>query len=209
MTTQPTTRPPLPSNDEEPSPDAMDRLWAALDASLDPPEAPTPFRNDGHAGQHQCLRCGWRWDCRECRQHGRHAHGPTHQRPLPKCCANVICRSAYWDVPAKTSRGRTPDQTDWDDVRSRMLDARDRRKRFRHLAKVRKLAASLGLDITDPRTGRGPQVGSEPAPTATATATIAPPTTAIPRPESLWPARARTVPPPPGLEDLEHNAKGN
>jgi hypothetical protein len=221
-------------NDEEPSLDSMDRLWAALDASLDPPaRAPrTPRTLAERAGNHICLRCGWHWYCNRCRRdHAAHLNGA----PYPTGCANVICRSTYWDRPATRARGRRPDDTNWTFVQQRMAEARVDRKRRRHLAKTRELAAELGLDSTDPRAGRllhrvhhNSAVLQSPLPEHATPLTSMPERAAevtrlasearvdAPLPAdqrialaaynmktSPWRVRPRTVPPPPGVEELE------
>jgi hypothetical protein len=199
-------------NDEQPSDDAMDRLWAALDASLDPPtpaRATTTNRRGPAApqpgGKHacRCLRCGWEWWARI--SHPRH-------------CA--FCRSSYWDIPPQRANARRPDQMDAQEVRRIRERNVDDRRRYRHLAKVKGLAKELGLDITDPRSGtrlvrtRRDAKALRAALPAEPTSLngVAEPETHNPmdanmsQPRTTWPmvaARGRTVPPPPGLDDLE------
>lgn len=201
-------------NDEQPSDDAMDRLWAALDASLDPlpaavvPSSDRPLGSD-RPGVLRCLRCGYKWTPRD----------PT--RP-PKGCA--FCYSSYWDRPPKTVRARRPEDTDWTAIRAWRRTRTAARTRSRRLARAKEIAAQLGLDITDPRSGRrvahtrsNAKVLREPLPAdmnvlqpAPNPAAERPPvtTTAVHAPW-LAMARPRTVPPPPGLDDLEPpNTKG-
>jgi hypothetical protein len=193
-------------NSDEPSEDAMDRLWAALDAALDPdpPADPTPAPKEGVAYRCECRRCGYKWN-------------PTRSDD-PVTCS--LCGSAYWRTPAKTRRGRRPENTDWAAEAERRRKANLDRKRYARLAQVRELAAELGLDITDPRerkpvhrTRRTAKVLREPLPTLSLDGMLAdgPNDPAASKP--IWPGRnsgapvsvvpRRTVPPPPGLEDLE------
>jgi hypothetical protein len=194
-----------PINDEEPSPDSMDRLWSALDAALDPPNPP-PLTSEAlrrRVGQHSCLRCGWHWCCNRCRRDPfAHSAGGA---PQPKCCANIICRSTYWDQPAKTVRGRRPEDTDWVKVREAMAAARVDRKRRRHLAKARSLAKELGLDIRDPRPRRRTKkfVREEAVLAAVTPAQVAAAEATQLRDSLRALVRGRTVPPPPGLDELE------
>jgi hypothetical protein len=188
-----------PHNSEEPSPDAMDRLWAALDASLDPPPPPV-----GTVGALECLRCGWRWDPRL----------PT----VPRCCPNPLCHSTYWDRPPQRARARRPESTDLDEVRAQLARDRGTALKLRKLQKVRRVAREVGLELVDdrPRNRRGssnaPKMTILPASQAPVAgiaelrreaaardrATVTPPANAF-RP---------TVPPPPGLDDLDSDTKG-
>jgi hypothetical protein len=184
-------------NSEEPSDEAMDRLWAALDATLDPDDAaPLPAARPDRDGTHLCLRCGWRWT-------------PHPDNATPRSCAH--CRSAYWNTPPVKPYARRPERTDWAAEQAKMADAAAVRRRYRHLAKVKELARELGLDITDPRTGdvvrrtrRGARVLErplEPIDLSGALAESNDPAASKP----IWtpPMRRGSVPPPPGLEDLE------
>jgi hypothetical protein len=78
-----------------------------------------------------------------------------------------------------------------------MAVARVDRKRRRHLAKARSLAKELGLDIRDPRPRRRTKkfVREEAVLAAVTPAQVADSLRAL--------VRGRTVPPPPGLEELE------
>jgi hypothetical protein len=181
-------------NDQQPSDDAMARLWDALDASLDPVDAPRlPAARPDRPGTHSCLRCGYHW---------------TPRKPSPRMCP--LCRSAYWDRPPMKAYARRPENTDWPAEQARMRDSAVTRKRYRHLAKVKALAREMGLDISDPRTGkivqraaRKARVLAEPLvaePVAVAVA-MTPTQDVIDR--VYRPPFRRTVPPPPGLDDLE------
>lgn len=192
---------PIRVNDEEPSLDAMDRLWDALDAALDPPAPTDPTADPSYygpdrQGSHACLRCGHHWTPRK---EGR-----------PRCCP--WCRSAYWDAEPKLQTARVPWQTDWRKVRFKADEARLRRKQYHHLAQVKKLAKELGLDVTDPRTGRPLTITRRlpsllidiDAPQLTKVeARKAADPTITPRQPSVTPPASfrRTVPPPPGIED--------
>jgi hypothetical protein len=94
----------------------------------------------------------------------------------PKCCP--LCHSAYWDTAATNPRGRKPTESGL-----RRLKAKAKRDRRRNYltAKARK----HGIEL-------------EPLPEPTAEELLFAP---APAPQSP-PMRPRTVPPPPGLEDL-------
>jgi hypothetical protein len=175
-------------NDEEPTAIDFDRLWAALDATLDPEPPPA-----GERGRCACKRCGWRWD-------------PRHQNPHPRMCPG--CHSQYWDrepVNAYAAHA-SPERL------ALMQQGRERAKRERklnyHRREAEKLAAELGLMPRPPR--RKGQRSAKPKTRITEPAE--PPT--VPRVElrdpqppapPTWPQAAYhrpTVPPPPGLEDV-------
>jgi hypothetical protein len=126
---------------------------------------------------HECLRCGNRWT-------GRTAH--------PKTCP--LCHSAYWDTPATTAHGRTPSESE----RRRLQKAAKKRRRADRLrAKARKHGITLEpMPSTATDEKSWPQVG--PTPTLPGEVIIV-----RERDEhSHTLSRPRTVPPPPGLEDL-------
>jgi hypothetical protein len=169
-------------NDEEPSRDAMDRLWAALDASLDPPpDAASILRG----GSHWCCRCGYHW---------------TPRMADPKCCP--LCRSAYWNRPPKSSRARKPADTNWDIEKQRRGQNAATRRHYRHLAKVKQLAKELGFDITDPRTGA--VVSKRRVVRTTNREKVTTQEELVTRETERQPPVTfrRTVPPPPGIEDV-------
>ena len=177
-----------PVNSEEPSPDAMSRLWDALDASLDPDDAASSA--PPRIGTHSCLRCGNRWNPRAIN---------------PRCCPR--CRSAYWDRPPMTARAARPEDTDWSKESTRRRLRTIERRHYRHLAKVKELAKELGFNILDPRTGKfvtKRRMAVAPLVTADASAPEAE-DSGLPSapPSSMLPLSAfrRTVPPPPGIED--------
>jgi hypothetical protein len=188
-------------NDEEPSADAMDRLWAALDATLDPdPVVPPP---SGTVGSCECLRCGYKWDPKPRRRNGEVTV------PRPRLCANPECRTAYWDRPPVAESARRPAATNWEKVRQRQGEEVVRRRKQRHLAKVKALARELGLDITDPRTGKvlaathpRARVRTEELPTEP-TSEQRTALAGYTAKAETWSVRPRTVPPPPGMDDLD------
>jgi hypothetical protein len=86
-----------------------------------------------------------------------------------------------------------------------MAAARVDRKRRRHLAKARSLAKELGLDIRDPRPRRRTKkfVREEAILAAVTPAQVAAAEATQLRDSLRALVRGRTVPPPPGLEELE------
>jgi hypothetical protein len=124
---------------------------------------------------HKCLRCGNRWTGRSCH---------------PKTCP--LCHSAYWDTSATTAHGRTPSEAE----RKRLQKAAVKRRRADRLrAKARKHGITLEpLPTAEPR---GIIVGAHIIQDGKVVDTIG-------QTPSRPPASAfrRTVPPPPGLEDL-------
>jgi hypothetical protein len=201
-----TTVPIPPVNDEEPTDAAVARLWAALDAALgDPATDARPRSLRDHPGDLQCLRCGYRWTPRTA----------TH----PRCCPMPLCRSTYWDREPVMPNARRPADIDWVRVeRQREINKRNR-VRWRHLARLRQLASELDIDITDPAPRHTRKRGRPRAPTAAGIAAtwnanhpVEPATPVPPPPEVIarWEAGRptvqpfrRTVPPPPGIDDLE------
>jgi hypothetical protein len=178
----------IPMNDaDEPTLDDHDRLWAALTATdhadAEPVRTTTTTATVAAAPApplpHECLRCGFKWFSRP-------------GNPNPRTCANQSCRSAYWDQPPKQARARRPANTDWEEVkRRRIADNEDRRRK----ALIRK-ATELGMEVR------------RPAATATATATNAPPDTTVTIRPRIPPVEfRRTVPPPPGMDDLGAGGK--
>lgn len=81
----------------------------------------------GHFGKYTCTRCGWKWSPR-----------PNSPDP-PRACAR--CRSAYWQSVPVSSRANSPNDPKWQAERGSVA----RRKRERHLARLRELAAEFGL----------------------------------------------------------------
>src|SRR6266851_2921063 len=81
----------------------------------------------GNVGKYACTRCGWKWTPR-----------PNSPDP-PHACAR--CRSAYWQTPPISSRANSPDNPKWQAER----DVVARRRRERHMARLRELAAEFGI----------------------------------------------------------------
>ncbi len=106
--------------------------------------------SSGQVGKYTCTRCGWKWSPR-----------PNSPDP-PHACAR--CRSSYWQSAPVSSRANSPNDPKWQGERNAVA----RRKRERHLARLRELAAEFGL--------KPPPIGddNEPAPCPL------PPTPAIP-----------------------------
>jgi hypothetical protein len=185
-------------NDEQPSPDDMARLTAALHA-----RPPRPLL--GSAGSCRCLRCGWRWE-------------PRRPDP-PRQCPNRKCHSAYWNIPPQRANARRPESTDLDKMRRQI--ARDRKLDYRE-AQLRRLEArmwKLGITLQDLQAlrrvrdsgrGQGQEEAVAPAPMALP---VDPNLYALPQPliDAIQRQRSPThiasyrptVPPPPGLDDLE------
>jgi pyruvate/2-oxoglutarate dehydrogenase complex dihydrolipoamide acyltransferase (E2) component len=186
-----TIRAPAPVNDQEPSDEAMDRLWAALDATLDPSDANTLPPPAAPPAAEWCRRCGY----------GR-LFGQWHPRSAhPRGCPH--CHSAYWDTLALTERGRKlPTRVSLSKIRRERVASVAKRRRYRHLARVRKLARELGLDITDPRTGRTGATTAAWTPPAKEAAMLDARATTQPATQPATVAQfRRTVPPPPGATD--------
>lgn len=171
-------------NDEEPSDAAMLRLWDALDAALDPPPAPA-----GAKGSSWCLRCGWRWD-------------PLPRNPHPRNCPG--CNSAYWDREPKLSRAGKPTAARLEAVRAKRAAINETRRITRGVRMAERLAEELGMELV-PIRRKGlvnRKRGAAATPKMTITAAPAP-TPSIP---PTMPYRP-TVPPPPGLDDLDATRK--
>src|SRR6266852_1838432 len=81
----------------------------------------------GKFGKYTCTRCGWKWTPR-----------PNSPDP-PRACAR--CRSAYWQSASVSSRANSPDNPKWQAER----DVVARRRRERHVARMRELAAEFGI----------------------------------------------------------------
>jgi hypothetical protein len=82
----------------------------------------------GKSGKYTCTRCGWKWTPR------------VGCPDPPRACAR--CRSAYWQTAPMSSRANSPEDSKWHADR----DLVARRRRERHLAKLRELAAEFGLE---------------------------------------------------------------
>src|SRR6267154_3260982 len=82
----------------------------------------------GKFGKYACTRCGWKWTPRG------NCPDPPH------ACAR--CRTAYWQTPPMSSRANSPEDLKWREER----DLVSRRRRERHLAKLRELAAEFELE---------------------------------------------------------------
>lgn len=79
-------------------------------------------------GKYACTRCGWKWT-------------PRAGRPdLPRACAR--CRAAYWQSAPVSSRANSPEDPKWLAER----DLVSRRRRQRHLAKLKELVTEFGLE---------------------------------------------------------------
>jgi hypothetical protein len=87
-----------------------------------------PNHSAGNVGKYTCMRCGWRWTPR-----------PSSPDP-PRACAR--CRSAYWQSSPISSRANKPTDLKWQLERESVA----RRKRERHLARLKELAAEFGFD---------------------------------------------------------------
>jgi len=203
---------PAPINDEEPSPspdtceapeapDAFDRFCEALDDALDPDEMSTslPSLTVSQTYPQWCRRCGYG------RLYGTWLARTEHPRGCPNC------HTSYWDIPAKTARGKIPDFLTTQEAERRRRERNDERRRYRHLAMVRALAEELGVSIVDPRTEKPPRPRKPRRPpdkpktriTPRVDTIAAPPSPAVAGPPMPPLAFRRTVPPPPGIEELE------
>jgi hypothetical protein len=82
----------------------------------------------GKFGKYTCTRCGWKWT-------------PRGNCPdPPRACAR--CRTAYWQAAPVSSRANSPEDPKWQVER----DLVSRRRRERHLRKLRELAAEFRLE---------------------------------------------------------------
>lgn len=128
--------------------------------------------------QSECLRCGHKW---------------TPKVVNPRVCP--MCRSAYWDRPPQTARARRPNPAAL--VRLRKARSKDKR-RYRKLKRLKSLAKELGVDLADPRTGKLPDNFADEWTTGEVVVGTVVPTVTV----NLQSPVRRTVPPPPGIEDL-------
>jgi len=78
-------------------------------------------------GKYTCDRCGWSWTPR-----------PNAPDP-PRACAR--CRSAYWQSAPVTSRANSPNDPKWQAEQESIA----RRRKERHLARLKELAAEFGF----------------------------------------------------------------
>ena len=83
----------------------------------------------GRASKYTCNRCGWAWTPR------------LNSLDPPRACAR--CRTAYWNTASVSSRANRPDDPKWE-LKSESIA---RRKRKRHLARLRELTAEFGLKL--------------------------------------------------------------
>lgn len=176
------------------------RLWDALTAP------PDPVRPDPPATVTWCRRCGY----------GNHFGCWTPRSPHPVACP--FCHSAYWDRPGVRRFARQPAITSIAAMeaelrRQRTRDAR-RRKHYRHVAQLKRLAGELGVKVV--RRRRRASVAATTATTATTATQPSSASASAPTPSTQQPvapraasgpamppaAFRRTVPPPPGLDDL-------
>lgn len=89
-------------------------------------------------GRNLCLRCGYRWSAR--------AGSPDP----PKTCA--WCNSAYWNEPAKTPRGRRPENTDWKAEASAKADRYKVRARDHAIRRAQEVLAQMKAEGLLPTT---------------------------------------------------------
>jgi len=82
----------------------------------------------GKFGKYNCTRCGWKWTPR----------GGCADPPL--ACAR--CRTAYWQTAPMSSRANSPGDPKWQAER----DLVSRRRRERHLSRLRELAEEFNLE---------------------------------------------------------------
>jgi hypothetical protein len=87
-----------------------------------------PMFAAGKSGKYTCTRCGWKWTPRD---------GCPDP---PRACAR--CRSAYWQTAPISPRANSPEDPKWQAER----DLVSRRRRERHLAKLKELAAEFNLE---------------------------------------------------------------
>lgn len=104
----------------------------------------------GRSGRYTCTRCGWKWTPR--------AGCPDP----PRGCAR--CRSGYWRVAPTSARANSPEDPKWQAER----DLVSRRRRQRHLVRLRELAAEFSLQPPPIENGRAvPSAPGVPQPAAT------------------------------------------
>jgi hypothetical protein len=94
----------------------------------------------GVAGKYACTRCGWKWTPR------------TNSPDPPRACAR--CRSAYWQSMPVSSRANMPSDAKWR-VESQSVA---QRRRERHLARLKELAAEFGFALPPIRYNLTPPV---------------------------------------------------
>jgi hypothetical protein len=97
----------------------------------------------GKFGKYTCTRCGWKWT----------PHGGFPDPP--RACAR--CRTAYWQTPPMSSRANLPEDPKWQAER----DLVSRRRRERHLARLRELAAEFRLEPPPVEGGRAISPGND------------------------------------------------
>jgi hypothetical protein len=155
--------------------DADSRLWSALRAS---PTRQLPL---------WCRRCGY----------GRlFGEWRPYRNPHPTSCPN--CHSSYWDRPGVRANARRPSRIAPATQEKMRAEAVARRRLYRHKAKVRELEAALPRRAVEEVT-TALEMDSLPVPDAPQT----PPRIAAAPPPR--PHLRRTVPPPPGLDELERD----
>jgi hypothetical protein len=93
-------------------------------------EVKLPNYSPGKSGKCTCTRCGWAWTPR------------LNSPDPPRACAR--CRSAYWQSAPASSRANTPNDPKWHAERESVA----RRKRERHLARLKELAAEFGFALS-------------------------------------------------------------
>ncbi len=134
-----------------------------------------PNYSAGNVGKYTCTRCGWKWTPR--------AGCPDP----PRACAR--CRTAYWQTAPTSSRANSPDDPKWQEERELVA----RRRRERHFAKLRELAAEFGLQL--------PPIGDTSPPTKGLRQPAVPPLDSRVRLNEPAPSRGLTsapaTPPPP------------
>jgi hypothetical protein len=168
-------------NDEEPTSEAMSRLWDALDASLAAPSLP------GASGILLCQRCGWRWN-------------PRRNNHSPRSCPG--CHSAYWDRMPRLPGSKIANHARIAAMQERRNAENARRRAEWAMKKARVFAMKCGMKLV-PRLPKDYRKRPQRMPKMTITDAAAPMPAAAPAsPPPRW-VREATVPPPPGLEDLE------
>jgi hypothetical protein len=105
----------------------------------------------GKFGKYTCTRCGWKWTPRD------------GSPDPPRACAR--CRTAYWQTPPRSSRANSPEDPKWQAER----DLVPRRRRLRHLAKLKELAVEFRLEPPPVEDRRAIPLGND-----------------LPRPAAAW-----------------------
>ena len=136
----------------------------------------------GVSREYTCTRCGWKWTPR-----------PNSPDP-PRACAR--CRSAYWQSAPASSRANSPGDPKWQTERESVA----RRRKERHVARLRELAAEFGLQpppivgelTSPPRVAQAPMESHQPGVIAVDPCSneAAPSQLASP---SIWPAPRRSL----------------